>query len=173
MGFLPKNKLTGTIIINTIKCLFGNYCLCKCFLKSKNSVLYGFLHHFSQYPIVVFIPPIPPLMFNSSGIYYNIQVLCYVPKGLVIKFLAVVSEDGSWSPEIHNPVLEVDAKDLRTPLIRILTPTLYLLPWLIRCSTPLPLISLLSMTTLLLPFDPNENLTMSLGSVLLYLLHIS
>ena len=55
----------------------------------------------------------------------------------------------------------------------ILTPTLYLVPWSLRCSTLLPLISLISMAMLSLKCVPNEKPTMGLGSVLLYLMHTS
>ena len=44
--------------MNTVKCIFGSYGLCKHYLKATVGIFDGFLYHLSQNPIAAFIKPI-------------------------------------------------------------------------------------------------------------------
>ena len=114
---------------------------------SKLICVCGFLYHFSQHIIVLFIQPKTLLTFVCCSTDFNIQILCHVPKQLVIKLPAVVGENKSWRSKIHYLVAIMMSK---LSLIGILTPTFYLVLWSISCGTLLPLISFMFMAIVLL-----------------------
>ena len=55
---------------------------------------------------------------QECSTHNDIQILCHVPKWLVIEFPAIISKDRSWSPKICYPVFKYSIDDVKTFFVR-------------------------------------------------------